>query len=74
MHAELILLSTSASLSYTQYQLCVLHRVLKGVIAQSCVILCDPTDLAHQAPLSMESSGKNTGVGCHSFLQGIFSI
>ncbi|XP_069426855.1 cilia- and flagella-associated protein 119 isoform X1 [Ovis canadensis] len=27
---------------------------------------------AHQAPLSMDSPGKNTGVGCHAFLQGIF--
>ena len=28
--------------------------------------------IAHQAPLSMDSPGKNTGVGCHSLLQGIF--
>ena len=25
-----------------------------------------------QAPLSMDSPGKNTGVGCHALLQGIF--
>ena len=25
-----------------------------------------------QAPLSREFSGKNTGVGCHALLQGIF--
>ena len=25
---------------------------------------------AHQAPLSLDSPGKNTGVGCHYFLQG----
>ena len=31
-----------------------------------------PWTVAHQAPLSMGFSGKNTGVGCHSFLQGIF--
>ena len=39
-----------------------------------------PWIVAHQAPLSMElsrqeywnSPGKNTGVGCHSLLQGIF--
>ena len=29
--------------------------------------------VAHQAPLSMDSPGKNTGVGCHAFLQEIFS-
>ena len=28
---------------------------------------------AHQAPLSRDSPGKNTGVGCHALLQGIFS-
>ena len=32
-----------------------------------------PWTLAHQAPLSMmDSPGKNTGVGCHTLLQGIF--
>ena len=28
--------------------------------------------VAHQAPLSMALSTKNTGVGCHALLQGIF--
>ena len=28
--------------------------------------------VAHQAPLSMDSPGKNTGVGYHALLQGIF--
>jgi len=28
--------------------------------------------VARQAPLSMDSPGKNTGVGCHALLQGIF--
>ena len=34
---------------------------------QSCLTLCDPIDGSHQAPLSLGFSGKNTGVGCHSF-------
>ena len=38
---------------------------------KSCLMLGDPT--AHQSPLSMGSSGKNTGVSCHFLLQGIFS-
>ena len=34
---------------------------------------CDPRDCSPpQAPLFMGSPGKNTGVGCHFFLQGIF--
>ena len=40
--------------------------------AQSHLTLCDPVDCTRQAPLSMEFSTKNTGVGCHSLLQGIF--
>ena len=31
-----------------------------------------PWTVAHQAPLFMGFSGKNTGVGCHALLQGIF--
>ena len=31
-----------------------------------------PWTVAHQAPLSMAFSTKNTGVGCHALLQGIF--
>ena len=31
-----------------------------------------PWTVAHQAPLSWDSQGKNTGVGFHAFLQGIF--
>ena len=38
----------------------------------SCPTLCDPVDHTHQAPLSMGSGGKNTGVGCHVLLQGVF--
>ena len=39
---------------------------------QSCPTLCDPMDyIACQAPLSMEFSSKNTGVGHHLLLLGI---
>ena len=31
-----------------------------------------PWTVAHQTSLSMEFPGKNTGVGCHALLQGIF--
>jgi len=40
---------------------------------QLCSTLLPPLwNVAQQAPLSMRSPGKNTGVGCHSLLQGIF--
>ena len=35
---------------------------------RSCLTLCDTTRLL----CPWDSPGKNTGVGCHSFLQGIF--
>ena len=58
-----------------------LFVVIHGVVTQ--LITISPVDVlsgiqliagtvAHQAPLSMGSPGKNTGVGCHFLLQGIF--
>ena len=36
----------------------------------SCVRLCaTPETAAHQAPPSLDSPGKNTGVACHFLLQ-----
>ena len=45
---------------------------VKVKVTQSCPTLCDPVAVAHQAPLSMGFFIKNTGVGCHALLQGIF--
>ena len=39
---------------------------------QSCLILCDPMDCIPSGSSSMGFSSKNTGVGCHTLLQGIF--
>ena len=39
--------------------------VITSVMSNSCVT---PWTEAHQAPLSMDSPGKNTGVGCHFLL------
>ena len=39
----------------------------------SCVqLFATPWTVPHQAPLPMDFPGKNTGVGCHFVLQGIF--
>ena len=43
--------------------------LLFSVISDSFVT---PWTIAHQALLSMDNPGKNTGVGCHFLLQGIF--
>ena len=40
------------------------------LIAQSSLTLCNP--IARQAPLPCNSPDRNTGVGYHSILQGIF--
>ena len=48
-------------------------RSVKVLVAQLCPILCYPMDYSLQAPLSMDSPGRNTGVGNHFLLQRIFS-
>ena len=44
---------------------------LKVLLPQSCRFFATSWTVACQAPLSWNSPGKNTGVGSHSFLQGI---
>ena len=54
---------------------------MPGTISATCVhaqslvcvrLLATPWTVACQVPLSMGFPGKNTGVGCHFLLQGIF--
>ena len=43
------------------------------LVAQSRPTLCDPIDYSLPgSSVHGDSSGKNTGVGCHALLQGIF--
>ena len=43
------------------------------LVTQSCLILCDPMDCSLPgSSVHEDSPGKNTGVGCHALLQGIF--
>ena len=42
-----------------------------SVVAQSCLTLCDPMDCT-RLRCPWDSPGKNTGVGGHFLLQGIF--
>ena len=62
---------------------CVCVSVCLCVCVSVCLCLCTqslscvqlfsiPWTVAHQAPLSIEFLGKNTGVGCHFLFQGIF--
>ena len=48
---------------------------LESVHAQLCLTLCKPMDCSSPgSSVSGDSPGKNTGVGCHAVLQGIFPI
>ena len=43
------------------------------LVAQLCPTLCDPLDCSPPgSSVNGDSPGKNTGVGCHALLQGIF--
>ena len=43
------------------------------LVAQSCLTLWDPTDCSSPGfSVHWDSPGKNTEVGCHALLQGIF--
>ena len=43
------------------------------LVTQSCLTLCDPMDCSPpHSSVHGDSPGKNTGVGCHTLLQGIF--
>ena len=44
----------------------------RDLVTNSCTTLVIPWTVACQASLSWDSPGKNTGVGCHFLLQGIF--
>ena len=43
-----------------------------GLCAQSCLTLCNPMDCIPPVLCPWDFPGKNTGVGCHFLLQGIF--
>ena len=53
------------SLSTSTCQMC--------LVAYSCLTLCDPMDCSPPgSSVQVDSLSKNTGVGCHFFLQEIF--
>ena len=57
--------------------MCLYFHILKTFVClkslQSCPTLCNPMNCSLAVfPVHGDSPGKNTGVGCHSLLQGIF--
>ena len=52
-------------------RICIL--VYYCLVSQSCPTLCDPMDCTPSgSSVHGDSTGKNTKVGCHAILQGIF--
>ena len=63
----LVSLHLHSSINYTNLSV----RVCQ--VAQSCLTLCNPMDCSPPGSSAHgDSPGKNTGVGCHVLLQGIF--
>ena len=51
------------------------HCVVLGLVAQLCPTLCNPMDCSPPgSSVQRDSPGKNTRLGCHALLQGIFPI
>ena len=64
------LLRFKCTLSWTSTPLC---TPVLCLVTQSCLILSDPMDCSPPgSSVHRDSPGKNTGVGCHALLQGIF--
>ena len=59
---------------WKQFYFLISSESVKVLVSQSCPTLCDPVNwLATRFFFCpWNSPGKNTGVGCHSLLQGIF--
>ena len=50
-----------------------IHVPVHAKLLHSCPTLCDPMDYSLLgSSVRGDSPGKNTGVGCHALLQGIF--
>ena len=45
------------------------------LVAQSWLTLCDPMDCSPAgSSVHGDSQGKNTGMGCHALLQGLWGV
>ena len=57
----------------TRYKLWKAYLKVNVLVAQLCPTLCDPMDCSLPGcSCPWDFPGKNTGVGCHSLLQGTF--
>ena len=56
-----------------KFQILYIQKDILCLVTQLCLTLCDPMDCSPpSSSVHGDSPGKNTGVGCHVLLQGIF--
>ena len=73
-NATIVLLLTSCLMAV---RFCLIHwdsmlgACVHAQLLQPCLTLCDSMDCRLPGSSPWDSPGKNTGVGCHAFLQGI---
>ena len=71
LKTQFLILTSHVSILKSPTSMCV-HACS---VAKSCSTICDPTACSPARLLCLwNSPGKNTRVGSHSFLQGIFLI
>ena len=68
----LLTLLIQSSYVYFKYLIRKLQCEIESISFSVMSDYTSPRTVAHQAPLSMDSLGKNTGVGGHSLLKEIF--
>ena len=67
-----------STMNYVYIHMCIfihVHTHMLCLVAHSCLTLCDHMDCSSPGSCSSvhgNSPAKNTGVGCHAILQGIF--
>ena len=79
-HIYNVVLSFNMEHFYWNYHLemefvtdCSIASCMHAQLLQLCLILCDPMDCSLPgSSVHRDSPGRNTGVGCHHLLQGIF--
>ena len=64
---------TTEQMNWTDICVCVCAYICTCLVVQSCPTLWNPMDCNPPgSSVHADSPGKNTGVGCHAFLQGTF--
>ena len=69
---EQCLISMKRPVNVSYLYVCIKWHSVRAQLLSHVWLFATTWTTAHQPPLSMVFSGKNTGAGCHFLLQGIF--